>query len=102
MRISDWSSDVCSFRSPVVIRRLGGQRIERAAVILDECPDGAIGADVAHADDAIERDAAAQVDRIFTLNICRERVLGRVELAAWVEIGQIGSAPCRKRWCRYG
>src|SRR3546814_8975087 len=76
MRISDWSSDVCS-----------SDLLERSLVLRNERADRAVGADIAHADDAIERDTAAQIDRVFRLRIRRERVFGRIELAARIEIG---------------
>src|SRR3546814_7624387 len=75
MRISDWSSDVCSSD----VRPLGDDRAEGVAAFdAIEARDGAVGLDHARADHAVERERTDR-DYIAAFQIGRVRRLVRSE-----------------------
>src|SRR3546814_15749272 len=107
MRISDWSSDVCSSDldagkirpCAAVIRH--EQRIADEGYITD--PVGQVGGGVAGRVHCLD----LQRPKRETLSIDEESVevgavgLQVIECADWAEDLQIGRAPCRDRVCQY-
>src|SRR3546814_14624984 len=125
MRISDWSSDVCSSDLRVLITARNGDSLERARdELAEEFPDGDIGALIADvADDEQRRELLDWVeDQDEGLNILVNNAGGNLTRASteytedeWREIfevnlfsarseerrvGKEGDSTCRYRWAR--
>src|SRR3546814_7818954 len=87
MRISDWSSDVCSSDLPQDARRA-----EDAALVVDHEAQAVAEAELAHlrGEDVRRRQHVGQR---------AGGILDRVDVE---EHGEIGRAACRERVCQYG
>src|SRR3546814_3001870 len=92
MRISDWSSDVCSSDLVAALRaRIGG--VEEDAVALID--DRALGRA------ALQRHAAGEVDAVRPGDVIGEDVDRHRRIFGKLARNEIGRASCRERVCQY-
>src|SRR3546814_11398519 len=103
MRISDWSSDVCSSDLAPVLRRLALAMIDHRHARPAPAAERGGGPGVQSVPAALVAEAQAEVGVLARLQIVR-RILGHERHRAAEGIGaieQIGRASCRERVCQY-
>src|SRR3546814_13000334 len=105
MRISDWSSDVCSSDLPDDDRSAPAlvaafQRLPHHVDVADAF-EAVIGAAFGEADQIRHQIAfdILRVDEVGHAELARQRLAGRVEIAA--DDHEIGRASSRERMCKY-
>src|SRR3546814_6268530 len=97
MRISDWSSDVCSSDLPERSVELARQRVAHVHVAVGGRPDGKADQRSEHLVVEVGLDLQAQI-------LTRLHPAGGQSVAApelHLHLGQLGSASCRERVCQY-
>src|SRR3546814_19250056 len=105
MRISDWSSDVCSSDLFVVSRNMPDvseylkDELERATVVDDEDIQPTV---VTMGTTVTFRDEETQDVRRITLVYPDDADISEGKISVMTPVGELGRASCRERVCQYG